>query len=176
MGRRWGCRLMWVQDFRTEPRAIVAWLWHLGHIIFFLLWDPEGWFSPAPALTLGQCWTLLAVWGTFLSFKVVEQRPLSFTSCPISCVELYKDSAQTPGRRSQRPVWLPSLVLRHRALPSRWNTPQYAYIFTKVRNVTQLQGLGCALAQVRHPSQSSFHPAHHDVGVNIKGSRGFPLS
>lgn len=42
--------------------------------------------------------------------------------------------------------------------------------------MTQNHGLGCALAQVRHTSQSSFHPAHHNIGVDIKGSPGYPLS
>lgn len=97
------------QDCGREPRAVAGWL--LGPEALLLHRGPGGWVTPAPALTLSQRWTLLPVWGTFLSFTEGARRPSSFSSCPVSCGELCRDSARQPGTRPQSPVRLPSLGL-----------------------------------------------------------------
>ena len=95
---------------------------------------------------------------SFLSFKEVGQGIPSFSSCPVSCVELCKDSAQQPGGRPQRSIRLPLLVLRPRGLPCRHTTPQDARSSTMERKMTQLEGLGFSLALVRGPSGILFPP------------------
>ena len=99
-----------------------------------------------PPLTLSRRWTSLTVGDSFLSFKEVGQGIPSFNSCPVSCVELCKDSARQPGWRPQRSVWLPLLLLRPRGLLCRHTTPRDACSSTMERQVTQLEGLGITLA------------------------------
>ena len=138
---------MRVQDCRTEPTAVLGWLLGRGSLSAPL--GPCGMDVPSTCTHPEPALDSVGIWGHLLSFKEVEQRISTFSSCPISCVELCKDSAQQPGKRPQNPIWLPLLVLRPRALHSRHTTPQYAHRSTKKRNVAQLQGLGCALREVR---------------------------
>lgn len=138
------------------PRSPEAGFWDLGPFVPHRC--PGCWVPPAPPLTLSQRWTLLAVGDSFLSFWEVGQGIPSFSSCPVSCVELCKDSARQPVGRPRRSVWLPLLVLRPRGLPCRPTTPQDARSSTMERKVTQLEGLGFTLALVRGTSGILFPP------------------
>ena len=119
---------------------------------------PGCWVPPAPPLTLTRHWTLWAVGDSFLSFKEVGHGIPSFSSCPVSCVELCKDKARQPGGRPQRSVRLPLMVLRPRGLVCRPTTPQDAGSSTMERKVTQLEGLGFTQALVRGTTGILFPP------------------
>ena len=104
--------------------------------------EPRGWFLGPGSLCVASVPWVLGLSGTsthpepgmdfvgsralFPVLKEVGHGIPSFSSCPVSCVELCKDSAQQPGGRPQRSVWLPLLVLRPRGLPCRHTTPQDA--------------------------------------------------
>lgn len=164
---------MWVQDCRREHTAVLV--WPLGQRSLsaplgpWRMDIPSTYTHPEPALDS------FGIWGHLMYFKEVEKRISTFSSSQISCVQLFKDSAQQSERRLQSPIWLPLLVLSPRALHSRHTTPQY----------TQLdQGEKCDTAsgpcmtseRGKKHLRNPFHPAHHDIGVNIKASSVYPLS
>ena len=130
--------------------------------------EPRGWFLGPGSLCVASVPWVLGLSGTsthpepgmdfvgsralFPVLKEVGHGIPSFSSCPVSCVELCKDSARQPGWRPQRSVWLPLLLLRPRGLLCRHTTPRDACSSTMERQVTQLKGLGITLALVRGTS------------------------
>ena len=123
--------------------------------------------GPPPALTLNPRWPLLAVQGTSLLLEAVGQTTPSSRSRPVSWVELCGDRQE-----ASVPVWPPRLGRTPSCLhPDTPQRKQHLPPPGESRGM-RLQGLGVTPGWVRGPQEPCFPPAHRDIRVTLKGSRG----